>query len=333
LPCVRTLLVGFGEMGKNHHLPTLQRSPQAELVGIVRNRSSEGVPGAPVFTSLQEALDRLHPDLAVVATPHHLHALQAGLCLEHGCHVLVEKPLSLEVETAERLVEVAADRGLLLVEGLQRRYEGFAEVFWDLATRGELGELRLLHGLFAHRFSEGDRSGWRSDPRQAGDGILGDSAIHLIDLLIWFGGPGTHGLRARALSEGQEPKHSFVCFFDTDQGATVSACGSYLSPRDSVQEEISLWGSRGALFARRFCPERTLLPPRVVFKSSEGKSLQEFDLRTRPFGRSLPLETLLRVLAGVAPREALLSEARLTLPTHRALAAISRGAGGEMPYP
>ncbi len=309
------------------HAPTLQSTPGVELAGVVRGRPAEVVAGVPVFTSLPEALERLRPDLAVVATPHHLHAQQAELCLEHGCHVLVEKPLSLEVEVAERLVELAAARDLLLVEGLQRRYEGFAQVFRELVASGELGELRLLHGLFAHRFGEADRAGWRSDPRQAGDGILGDSAIHLLDLLIYFAGPGTHRLRARVLSDGEQgPSHSFLCFFDTDRGATISACGSYLSPSDSVQEEISLWGSRGSLFARRFCPDRNLLPPTVVFKDVDGRSLRELDLRNRPIGRSLPLTALLSVLTGSAPRETLLSEARLTLPTHRALDAIRRSA-------
>ncbi|MES1242006.1 MAG: Gfo/Idh/MocA family oxidoreductase [Acidobacteriota bacterium] len=324
---LRVLLVGFGEMVRCFHVPTLQATPGVELVGVVRSRPAEAVAGVPVFTSLEEALGRLRPGLAVVSTPHHLHAPQAGLCLEHGCHVLVEKPLSLEVEAAERLVDLAAERGLLLVEGLQRRYEGFAQVFRELAASGELGELRLLHGLFAHRFGEADRAGWRSDPRQAGDGILGDSAIHLIDLLVSFAGPGTHRLRSRVLSDGgQGPSHSFLCFFDTDRGATVSACGSYLSPSDSVQEEISVWGSRGSLFARRFCPERTLDPPTVVFKDVDGVNLRELDLSSRPFGRGLPLAALLSVLTGRAPREALLSEARLTLPTHRALDAIRRNA-------
>ena len=64
----------------------------------------------------------------------------------------------------------------LLVVGLQRRYEGTAAVFRRLAGEGRLGAIRLVHGLFAHRFAGEWMQGWRSDPARAGAGIIDDSA-------------------------------------------------------------------------------------------------------------------------------------------------------------
>lgn len=320
---LRALLVGYGDMGKSCHFPVLSESPEVDLVGVVRASQQETAPGVPVFQSLAEALKQVQPDLAIISTPHRLHYQQARDCLEHGCHLLVEKPLTLRYADAQDLVDLAERKERLLVVGLQRRYEGLAATFRQLVDEGKLGEIRLVHGLFGHRFSEADRGGWRADPDLAGAGIVDDSALHLLDLLLYFAGGHAEALEARVLSSGRETAaHSFSCFFDTTNGAAVSACGTYLSPVNSVQEEISIWGSEGALFGRRFCRSWNTDPPQVFYKSSDGRHQQEFDLSELPRGRALPLQALLGVLTGKAPRTALLTEARETLEVHRVVELI-----------
>lgn len=327
MQAVRTLLVGYGEMGRKHHLPLLLASERVSVVGVVRAGGGGVAADVPVFNSLEDALGKLRPDLAVIATPHRFHYEQAIQCLEYGCHVLVEKPLALNFSEAEHVVRLAEEKGRLAVVGLQRRYEGFANVFRSLVAEDKLGELRLIHGLFAHRFSDADSPSWRRDPALAGAGIVDDSAFHLIDLLLYFAGGKARRLNARVLSNGEGPKalpHSYVCFFDTDSRVTVSACGSYISPVNSVQEEVSIWGSKGALFARRFCTEWNDAPPQVFFKSADGKDKCEYDLSILPRGRNLPLQLLLSVLTGQAPRNVLLTEAKDVLEAHRVIEEMRR---------
>jgi scyllo-inositol 2-dehydrogenase (NADP+) len=155
------------------------------LVGVVR-RAADPVEGdVPVYTSLRAALDQ-RPDLAIISTPHHLHHEQARLCLESGCHLLVEKPLALRYAQAAELHDLAKVKRRFLVVRLQRRYEGFSAIFRETVAVGDLGRVELVHGFFAHRFAPGGLEGWRADPELVGAGILDDSAIHLIDLLLSF---------------------------------------------------------------------------------------------------------------------------------------------------
>jgi len=325
---IQTLLVGYGEMGRNYHLPVLRNSLLAQVVGVVRASKEAAAHGVPLFASLEQALDQLRPDLAVISTPHVFHYEQAKLCLEYNCHVLVEKPLALCYSDAAHLVQLAEERERLLVVGLQRRYEGLVRIFTSLVAEGRLGDIQLVHGLFAHRFSNLEGQGWRADPQLSGAGILDDSAYHLIDLLLSFAGGKVRDLSARVLNTKDKAlPHSFTCFFTTDSCATVSACGSYLSPVNSVQEEISIWGTRGALFARRFCREWDTTPPQVFFKSVDGKEKKDYDLTGIPRGRELPLKALLSVLAGEAPRQALLTEGKDTLETQRAIELIRESGG------
>lgn len=318
---IRILLIGFGEMGKSHFKSLLETS-QTQVVGVVRLNKEESSIDLPIFSSLEQALSKLHPNLAIISTPHHAHYDQTKVCLENDCNVLVEKPMTLLYSHAESLVRLAEEKDRLLVVGLQRRYEGFATIFRRMMESGKLGDIRLIHGLFSHRFSDQELSAWRSDPQKAGAGIIDDSALHLLDILLYFAGGIAQDLQARILCEKNGMPHSFTCFFNTDQGNTVSACGTYLSPAYSVQEEISIWGTKGSLFGRRFCKDWNIDPPQVFYKSADGSSQEEFDLLPLRKGRDLPLKTLLDVLIGEAPRTALLTEAKNTLETHRVIELI-----------
>ena len=147
--------------------------------------------------------------------------------------------------------------------------------------------------------------------------------LHLIDLLLYLAGGEARGLRARVLDgEKEGMPHSFACIFDTTTGVTVSACGSYMSPANSVQEEVSVWGTEGALFARRFCKEWNTDPPLIFYKSADGSVCEDIDPTHLPIGKTLPLETLLAVLSGPASRDRLLTEGKDTLETHRVIGQI-----------
>lgn len=320
---IKALLVGYGEMAMSR-LQILENFSLVTVLGVVRREKVKLLPELTVFSSLQDSLSRLKPDLVIIATPHESHFKLAKLCLEYDCHVLVEKPLTLHFSESEALVQLAEERNKLLVVGLQRRYEGFATIFRQTLREGKLGDIKLVHGLFAHRFSNEEPQGWRSDPQQVGAGIVDDSALHLVDLLIYFSGARVQNLQARVLSENDHLPHSFTCFFETENGVTVSACGSYLSPVKTVQEEVSIWGTSGALFARRFCKEWNTEPPMVFYKSTNGNSQEEFDLSKFPSGKNLPLEILLKVITGKLPRTDLLTEAKHILETHRVIELIRK---------
>jgi predicted dehydrogenase len=312
---LRVVVVGLGLVGAEH-VRTIQQNPRVQLAGLVTRRVDVGE-AVPRYEDLARALTDMRPDLVVIATPHGLHAPQIEAALSAGCHVLTEKPLALTQGRVEALSRLAAERGRLLVVGLQRRYEGLARVFRELRNAGDLGDLRLLHGLFAHRFAGDFRSGWRADPTAAGRGILHDSALHLIDLLLFCSGRRAATISGRALGADPALPDSFNCTLTMDDGSTIVATGSYLSPANSVQEEISIWGTKGALFARRFCREWNAEPPALYYKSLDGTVSRDYDASVYASGRPLPLETTLRVLTGDSPRSALLTESADVLETHR----------------
>ncbi|MGL4255094.1 Gfo/Idh/MocA family protein [Microbacterium sp.] len=83
-------------------------------------------------------------DIVYIATPHPFHAEQAILALEHGKHVLVEKPFTLTGAEAEAVRDVAVERGLLAMEAMWTRYLPHMVRIREVVSSGALGEIRAL---------------------------------------------------------------------------------------------------------------------------------------------------------------------------------------------
>lgn len=121
---IRTLVVGLGQMGISHAL-ACHADPAFEIVGLV-NRSTPDLPEPlrdyPLSHDYAEALDRLKPDLVVIATYSDSHADFAVAAMRAGAHVFVEKPLATTVADARRVVDCAQATGRKLVVGYILRH-------------------------------------------------------------------------------------------------------------------------------------------------------------------------------------------------------------------
>ncbi|MDF3856083.1 Gfo/Idh/MocA family protein [Paracoccus sp. P2] len=149
---MRILVAGLGNMGRSHALAWLKQ-PGAEIVGLV-NRSPVDLPpelsAIPQSQDFHEALQRLRPDVAVIATYSDSHAEYAIAALRAGAHVFVEKPLATTVEDARRVVECAGETGRKLVVGYILRHHPSWQRLID--------EARALGGPYVFRLNLNQQS-------------------------------------------------------------------------------------------------------------------------------------------------------------------------------
>jgi predicted dehydrogenase len=169
-PRLRIAVVGVGHLGQ-HHARILAAMPDVELAGVVdikRDRAEEigAKYGAPAFTHL-DALG-MPLDAAVVAVPTVDHVSVAGSLVERGIAVLVEKPIAAGVGEAERLVQLAASRGVLLAVGHTERFNPAVAAAWPLVAAPRFIEVHRL-GTFPERSLDID--------------VIFDLMIHDLDLL------------------------------------------------------------------------------------------------------------------------------------------------------
>lgn len=208
---ITTLLVGFGFSAQTFHLPFLSQLPQYSVDVVVSSKPDEVkrlLPNAKVCPSLEDALENSQVDLVVITTPNHLHASQAKLALEYRCHVLVEKPFTLDSEQAANLVSFANQQQRHLCVFHNRRFDGDFLTLKYLIQSGRLGEIKRFESRF-DRFRPIPRNRWRENAGP-GSGIFWDLGPHLIDqALQLFGWPKAVAADILTLREGGQSDDTF----------------------------------------------------------------------------------------------------------------------------
>lgn len=188
---LRVGLIGYGIAGEFFHAPLIEATEGLVLTDIAssqRDRIHQRWPRATIYGSPKAFFERADVDLAVVATPNQLHFEHARRALESGWHVVVDKPLTLTVDQADELIELAESRKRVLTVYQNRRWDGDFKTVRLLVEGGELGH---VHHFVSHfdRYRPDVRDRWREND-VPGSGILYDLGPHLIDqALVLFGMP------------------------------------------------------------------------------------------------------------------------------------------------
>ena len=155
-----------------------------------RERARALYPEAIIAEDCHEVLDRCEPDVVVVAGPDHLHAEHAILALDHGCDVLIEKPMATTVADARRVLDGEARAGKHVMIDFTMRYTHPWGTMARAARAGEVGPIFFLegnyiHDMWHHYHPEGKHyTAWRVDPEHPQDILLG-GGCHGLDLMLW----------------------------------------------------------------------------------------------------------------------------------------------------
>ncbi len=140
-----------------------QESARAEVVGLCDlwperlSAASEIAPQARVFSSLDEMLTVVAPEVLSVHTPDHLHAEPFIAGLQAGCHVMVEKPFGNSLQDIERMVEAARRSDRKTQVGHILRFNPLYAELARACGAGELGEIFYMEADYIHNlFGQAD---------------------------------------------------------------------------------------------------------------------------------------------------------------------------------
>ena len=188
-PRLRYAFIGSGAAVVDAHLEALRALP-IEIVGMADIDAARGAPQAakndcPFFAHHRDLLREVRPDAVIVCTPHPLHAEHACDSLDARAHVLVEKPMAVDVGDADRMIEAAERAGRVLAVNFQERFRPSVEFARGFIRRGELGALlRVLAVEPWMRTAAYYRSApWRGTWKGEGGGVLMNQAPHTLDML------------------------------------------------------------------------------------------------------------------------------------------------------
>ena len=192
---VRFAVVGCGTIGR-FHASAIAQIPDAELRGVYSaSRSSaekfiEEFP-APIFDSYEELLSADDIDAVCLCTPSGYHTEQAVAAMEAGKHVVVEKPMSLCLADADRIIETAEKTGMKVCVISQFRFSETVQEVRRALDEGAFG--KVVSGSLSmsyYRSHDYYASGkWRGTWELDGGGCLMNQGIHGIDVFRYLMGP------------------------------------------------------------------------------------------------------------------------------------------------
>jgi len=171
-------------------------------------------------------------DAIYVATPHPMHHANTRLALEGGKHVLIEKPLTINAGEAQDLVDLAASKGLVLLEAMWARFLPHMIRIREIIASGELGEIRSV--VADHTQDLPDDPKHRLNDLALGGGALLDLGIYPVSFVYDILGK-PDGIVAKARMKETGADGTVATIFTYANGAI----GMTLSASDTAGRNIA----------------------------------------------------------------------------------------------
>lgn len=248
---VRVAVVGVGRVGVSHLHGIVKCSATAELAGVVETNKelADKVAnefGTKAFYSLEQALAANEIDAYVVSLPHFAHFPVGCQILKAKKHLLVEKPLGINLDEVEGFIRVAGENGVYCMSGQSRRfYTAIRQAKTKLAEID--GPTNLLYN-FACIFTKETAPAWWREEKKSGGLVIGMLGSHSLDMTLWMYGDAKP---VRVYAESRK----ITDVFEGDDAATVTIkfdngclAANYLSICNSpLKHECLIEGRRGSI--------------------------------------------------------------------------------------
>jgi len=255
---IRTCVIGLGPIG-NRHADIHQADPLVDLTGVCdwdpeRAAAAEVRLGVPAYHDMGAMLRDLKPDMVSVATGGHEygseHPRAVLQALDHGCHVLCEKPIANEIGPARLMVDRAREKGLCFAVNLNHRFTPAARRAKQWVEQGRIGAPLFMNMEM-----------WIGNPRESSP-YFHFKALHphTIDIMRYFCGE-IEAVHVFALRAPRRTIWSTAQFnFRFRSGATGHLTGSYDVMRGHPMERAEVGGTDGRIVLADMFEELTLYP-------------------------------------------------------------------------
>lgn len=231
---LRAGLIGLGSMGANH-ARVLGKMSGTDLVAIAdsANYTKNEVPNRLILHSVEDVIAK-GVDYCVVAIPTAFHEEVSVKLIEAGIHVLIEKPLAHNTESAMRIALAARKAGVVAGVGHIERYNAAIRQARIRIENGDLGEIYQIATRRVGPFPA----------RIADVGVVMDLCTHDIELTSWLGDSTYKNVTSRARALSGRPHEDLVAVVASlKNGIIASHLVNWISPQK--ERNIVVTGEKG----------------------------------------------------------------------------------------
>jgi predicted dehydrogenase len=178
-------IFGAGYIGRVH-LAAAQKVPEARVVAVATSRPAEtrrDFPELRTYPTYQELLRHEQLDAVIVCLPTFRHEEAVLAAAERGCHVLCEKALAMDADSAQRMLAAVRGRGRILMAAQVLRFWPQYARIKELLDAGEIGSLRSVTASRLSKYPPWND--WFRDPAKSG-GCLLDLQVQDVDFVHWI---------------------------------------------------------------------------------------------------------------------------------------------------
>jgi scyllo-inositol 2-dehydrogenase (NADP+) len=190
---IKTGLLAFGMSGKVFHAPLIDFHPGFEFWGVLERNTKTAAkfyPDVVSYDRLEDILNDENIELIVINSPNNLHYEHARTSLLSGKHVLVEKPVSVNLEELSELLRIAKQKNRHLFVYQNRRWDSDFQSVVQILENKVIGRLVEAHFRYDRYKTSLSTKSFKENPDYPGNGLLYDLGPHLIDQVIsLFGKP------------------------------------------------------------------------------------------------------------------------------------------------
>jgi len=273
---IKFAIAGAGYIA-NIHAQAIRAKKDAELVAVVEMFPDKAAAFARKFglkrkyETVENLLKAGAVDALVIGTPNFLHAPQAVAALERGVHVMVEKPMAMNVKEAERILAAGQKSGAVLMVAHCWRFD--KDVLWLKSKVSKLGKIIRTKGYGVH--VNWGPAGWFTQKALAGGGALADMGIHALDTARFLlGDPQPVSVYARigTYYKPFDVDDTGVILVNWDNGAVSYVESGWWQPHaDGPEAATQLYGTKGfgQLFPTQLELGKKIVDPHFQFPRKE----------------------------------------------------------------
>lgn len=253
-------LIGCGRISTNHVKAAVNN--KLEIVGvcdilpkkmeeILEKHELEKQESIHRYTDYKELIEKEKPVLVSIATESGNHAEIALYCIEKGVNVIIEKPMAMSIEDANKIIELAEEKHVKVSACHQNRFNVAVQELRTAIEAGRFG--RLSHGSIHVRWNRNhgyyDQASWRGTWAQDG-GALMNQCIHGIDLLRWIMGDEVeevYGATRQQFHDYLEAEDVGMAVVKFKNGAIGTIEGTTNVYPKNLEETLYIFGENGTV--------------------------------------------------------------------------------------
>ena len=253
-------LIGCGRISINHIKAAINNKLEVTAICdivpehmeiLLEKNELNGDSSIKQYTNYKDMIQENNIDLISIATESGSHAEIALFCIEHGIHVIIEKPMAMNLREADEIIRISEEKNVKVCVCHQNRFNIAIQELKIALDNNRFG--RLSHGSIHIRWNRNrnyyDQAPWRGTWEQDG-GALMNQCIHGIDLLRWTLGPEideVYGVTRQQFHDYLEAEDLGIAVIKFKNGVLGTVEGTTNVYPQNLEETLYIFGETGTV--------------------------------------------------------------------------------------